>query len=458
MHFLKNQPFYAVYENSLTAFVPQHWANESVAILLENMVAANLVHRDFEMEFAKYGDVVNTRKPAEFSAKRKTNADSVTVQDASATNIAVPLDQHVHVSFLIKDGEETKSFKSLVDEYLRPAAIAMARSIDQIVLGQVYQFLDNSAGTLAGLTTSNGPTYITDTRKVMNNNKAPMENRHLILTTTTESKLLQNAIFIQANTVGDQGGAMAEATLGRKFGFDIWLDQNMSSVSAQTLTATASVLNGGNITKGSTVLTLTDDATTPTRVGAWITINGIPYRSNASGATSVTIDAPGLREDVAGTEAVKVQNFCEVNNGAGYAAGYAKDITIDGAAAASLQVGQLVTFENTATRYTVIQRTATTMLLDRPLVAAIVDNDDVNFGPSGEYNFALHRNCLSLVVRPLNLPRAGTGAVAGLASFNGVAMRTTITYDGNKQGHLVTLDFLAGIKVLDTALGAVMLA
>ena len=38
-----------------------------------------------------------------------------------------------------------------------------------------------------------------------------------------------------------------------------------------------------------------------------------------------------------------------------------------------------------------------------------------------------------------------------------MAMRVTITYDGVKQGHLVTVDLLCGIGVLDSNLGAVML-
>jgi hypothetical protein len=65
---------------------------------------------------------------------------------------------------------------------------------------------------------------------------------------------------------------------------------------------------------------------------------------------------------------------------------------------------------------------------------------------------------MTLVIRPLNLPRAGTGALAAVQNFGGATMRTTITYDGTKQGHLVTMDFLAGIKVLDPDLAAVMLA
>jgi hypothetical protein len=451
--------FMAVYDNSVDPFIPEQWANESIAILLENMVAANLVHRDFEMEFQRFGDVVNTRKPREFSAKRKGVNDDVTVQAAAADNVAVTLNQHVHVSFLIRDGEETKSFKDLVTEFLRPASIAMARAVDQIVLGQVYQFLENSAGSLGGLTTSNGPTFITDTRKVMNNNKVPMDGRQLILTSNAESKLLQNAIFIQANTVGDQGGAMAEATLGRKFGFDLWLDQNMSSIPSQTvLTLT---INNGNIAAGSTVLTVDDTGDTPTDPGRWITIRGIPYHTVDSGATSLTLEY-GLREAIVDGDPVYVYAGTTITEP--YDVGYSKELDV--ASAAGVTVGQLVTIGVAATagrdiRYTVIAKNETgtdTVTLDRPLEQAVLDNAVLNFGPSGDYNWAFHRNAVSLVIRPLAMPRAGTGALSGLANFNGVAMRTTITYNGLQQGHLVTLDFLAGIKVLDDPLGAVMLS
>jgi len=35
-------------------------------------------------------------------------------------------------------------------------------------------------------------------------------------------------------------------------------------------------------------------------------------------------------------------------------------------------------------------------------------------------------------------------------------LRVTITYDGEKQGHLVTVDILCGVKVLNTDLGGVI--
>src|ERR1700722_3724839 len=99
-------PFTSVFEGTVEgypdAYIPELWANESIAILEENMVLGNLVHRDFEPLIAAYGDVVNTRKPGEFIPMRKTAADSVTVQTPTATSVPVVLNQHLHTSFIIK--------------------------------------------------------------------------------------------------------------------------------------------------------------------------------------------------------------------------------------------------------------------------------------------------------------------------------------------------------------------
>lgn len=453
--------FVTVYENSIDAFIPEQWANESIALLTENMVAAALVHRDFEDEFAKFGDVVNTRQPVDLEAYRKTNSEDVTIQDVSANNVAVPLDQHIHVSFLIRDGEETRSFKSLVDEYLRPAAIALARKTDRIVLGQYAQFLGNHAGALGGLTNANAVDYITATREVMNVNLAHMENRNLILTPTAETKVLQNATFHQADRLGDEGTALREASLGRKFAFDTYMAQNMASVLGDTTTGLAEVNNAAGYPIGTTVLTVDGAAMGELIAGQWIAINGRPYRVsavNADPATSITLEY-GLTAAVADNDDITIYGLGEVNNASGYAAGYVGTITVDGFSGETPRVGRIVTFTGSSTRYVIIKTNgSTTIELDRPLVSALVDNDDVFLGPTGDFNLAFHRNAMTLAIRPLALPRAGAGAISGLANFNDLTIRTVITYDGTKQGHLVTLDFLAGIKVLDTDLGAVMLS
>lgn len=452
--------FFLCYDNDVDAFIPELWATESLAILVENMIAGSLVYRDFENTLQNYGDVVNVRRPGEFVAKRKATTDNVVIQDAIATNIQVPLDQHIHTSFLIRDGEESKAFKDLVDEFLRPAIIAQARFIDQVVLGQYAQFLANGAGGLGLLSATNGKTTLLSLRQVMNQNKAPMEDRNLVLNPVTETTLLGLDLFVAANQVGDMGQALQNASLGRKLGFNMFMDQNMPVVAAGNTTQSSTINFSAGYNPGATTFTTAAFTTAPP-VNSYITIGGdmTPLRVTASTTTSVTVAAPGIKTAVA--DAAPVTNYTPgaVNNAGGYAAGYAKEITINGFTVAP-QVGQAVSFGNVAgaAQYTIIAVNGLVgITLDRPLAAAINNADNVNLGPAGAFNFAFHRNAMALVVRPLARPKQGTGALSAVVNWNDLSMRAVITYDGNAQGHLVTLDMLAGIAVLDQRLGAVML-
>jgi len=455
--------FKPVFANDLDAWIPEIWANESVALLVENMVVANLVHRDFENEVAQFGDVVNTRQPGTFEGKRKADADSVTVQDSSATNIAVPMNQHVHVSFRIRDGEESKSFKSLVVEYLEPAILAIAQTIDKIILGQHVHFMGSSAGGLGEVSSSNAIETLIDLRKVMNQNKAYAQGRNLIIGPALEATMLKDEVFHEADKIGDDGTALREASIGRKIGFNIFMCQNMSEYTYADV-ATATAVDGAHIA-GDTTINIEDDANIS--VGDMLTFAGdlTPQRVTAITDTSSAVDntvtiTPGLRDAVIDTAAVNIALAGAVDEAC--LAGHYDYIRVDGFTDTKTpQIGQQVRIGSYD--YTIIDTnaiSATTeldILLDRPLEAAAADGDVISCYPSGNYGFAFHRNALAFVTRPLAAPRTGTGALSAVADFGGVGIRIVITYDGVRQGHLVTVDLLCGTKVLDTNLGAVLL-
>lgn len=446
------------YDDYPSAFNPAIWANESIAILEENMVLGNLVYRDFSTLIADHGDTVNTRKPGEFKAKRKSASDNVTVQANTATNVPVVLNQHLHASFMIKDADQSKAFKDLVTEYLHPAVLSVARSVDLILGAQVHQFHAYSGGQLGGLLDTNSDSYLLDTRQVLNDNKCHETGRNLILSSASETTLLKNAKFTQAYSVGDEGSAMREASLGRKYGLEIFMAQNQPYVSTGNTIVTGAI-NGAAVA-GATSLTV-DGLSAAITAGTWLTIagEGTPLRvvSTTGGATPTAIVVHrGVRIAVADNSVITLYTPGAASGG--YAVGYDKEITVSGFTVAA-KVGQPITFGSSPTSpvYTVIDTLSTTSItLDRPLEVAVADTDKANIGPAGAYNFAFHRNAIALVNRPLALPMPGTGARAGTAAYNGVSMRVTMTYDGNKQGHLITVDTLMGVKVLDVLLGAVL--
>jgi hypothetical protein len=455
------------YANDNDALIPELWAQESLAILEENMVMANLVHRDFSPLVAAYGDVVNTRRPSEFTTKRKAQADSVVNQDASSTNVQVPLNQHVYVSFTIKDEEASLSFKELVSYYMEPAAMQMARSVDRILCGQVMRFATNAAGKLASMSASTAKDDILETREIMNVNKAYPNGRNLVVTPQAETEMLKTELFIKANERGDGGKALEEARLGRVLGFDTFMDQNANYrplLDADTLTlnhaAGASAGDTGNkaVTAGSAVT-----------VGSyvWFTGEGQPHEVKAltGTLTGVTLN-DAYKYDVSANAVGYAFEPAVV--GATYAVGYDKGITLNTIAANKLPlVGQLMAFGTTnggdRSEYTIIEidavsTTSVIVWLDKPLTVAVTAADLAFPGPHGSMCFAFHRDALALVTRPLAKPDASLGVQAAVGSYNDLAMRVAMQYNISSQGTVVTLDMLCGVAVLDTNLGCVLYA
>jgi hypothetical protein len=470
MNLLYSNPSLACYANNNDALIPELWAQEGLAILEENMVMARLVHRDFSNEVANFGDVVNTRRPSQFTAARKTDADDVVAQDAVATNVQVPLDQHVYVTFTIKDGEASESFQDLVELYLQPAAQEMASSVDRILCGQVHQYLANRVGRLMEMDENNAKNYLLETREKMNVNKAYPNGRNLVLSPQSETELLKTELFISAEKRGDDGTALRDASLGKVLGFDTYMDQNVPYV----LKASTDYVDG-ETKESEPVNETTINCVVPSYLaidGEYVVIEGEGKPHVISSATDDSTDTneivlvEGLEEGVAANAVVTVYKACET--GAAYSAGYSKSITLTaqgggGGAFAVPQVGQVVSFGLGTSRHTYTIIAAETdgndvdVLLDRPLEANLSSGQDAFPGPSGSLNFAFHRNALALVSRPLALPNTALGVRSSVGAYNDVTMRVSMQYNITAQGTIVTLDLLCGVALLDENLGCVLL-
>lgn len=443
--------------NNVDALVPELWAREGIALLVENMQMSRTIHRDFEMAFSRYGDTVNTRQPSNFTAARKNKGSNLVAGDAVTTNVPVVLNQHCYVSFLLDDQDTTTAMADLVTYFLKPAAIALARMVDQICVSQVWQFMAGRVGTIAGLTNSNGNTLLAQARGQMNAQLVPDDgNRWLALGTNADALMMQNAIFTQADQRGDVAGLIF-GYLGTKQGLNCYMSQNVPAL-LPTSTGTGTI-NNGNLAIGSTVLTVTGFGAGECLPYDYISIGGIPYQVVATDnntATQLTL-ADGLKVATTHGAAIVVYGNATINNVANYAAGWAEAIVVASADEA-IQVGHVCSIGASTTKYVVIQTNgSTSIVLDRPLEAGITHSDIVHFGPSGGgVNFAYHTNCMTLALRPLAAPRAG--AASAVVNWNDVPLRSVITYDGLAQKHRVTLDLLAGIKVLDADLGVMVLS
>jgi hypothetical protein len=455
----------ACFANDNDAFIPEIWAQEGLVILEENMVAAKLVHRDFQDEIKDFGDVVNTRRPGTFKIKRKKDGTTLTQQDANATNVRVPLDQWFYDSFTIKDGEASKSFQELVNVYLLPAMQTIARGVDRAVLGRIHAFLGTTSdrvGRLGALSNANAKQYALEARERLNVNKAYQTDRNLILSPSSETAFLNTSDFTKANERGDGGIAIENALLGRILGFDTYMDQNVNTLSGSADTDTALVITNALAAGSGGSQACSGGATVV--LGEFLVVAGNDQPTYITAETGTPATAVTLNESnkysTSGSAATVRYKSCAVNDpSALYVVGYSEDINVDGYTSAKApQAGQLIAFGTGASRrtYTVIEATDNgtdcDILLDRPLEVALSNNQAAFPGPYGSFNWAMHREALALVTRPLALPNERMGVMADIATHNDVSMRVTMQYDINAGGTVVNLDILGGVAVLDSRL------
>ena len=215
--------------NSLTAYDPTIWSKQGIAILHEKIAMPKLVRVDFQNDLAQMGDVVNTRKPATMTASDVDDDNGITAQTLSATNVAVTLNNHKHATFKIKDREASRSVANLMTEYMEPAMLAVANTLDKSLLA----LYTDASKLISVASAGDWRNKVNDARTQLNKNKAPEANRVLLLSDDDEGALVNLDIFSKANERGDPNG-LREGYLGRVRGFETYRSSNILGAGSPT--------------------------------------------------------------------------------------------------------------------------------------------------------------------------------------------------------------------------------
>ena len=205
-----------------TILTPDIIAREALMVLRNNAVMAKLVHRDYSEDFVgAVGDTITVRKPATFVANEYSG--SINVQDATETAVPVVMDKHLDVSFAVTAKQMTMDIADFSKQLLVPAMQAFADKIDKLLIALESEATSrhpHAEGVIA-------PADLIAARKFLTENAAPLADRRFVVGATAEADLLGNELFVSAEKVGDTA-ALKEASLGRKFGMDIYVDQNVA--------------------------------------------------------------------------------------------------------------------------------------------------------------------------------------------------------------------------------------
>lgn len=208
------------------AFIPEIWAATALGRLRANTVMARLVNRNFDDEVAQFGDIIHIAKRGTLSVNNKVANTPVTLQTPSATNVDVTLNKHKEVSFLVEDIARAQARPDIIQGYIEDAIGVIAEEIDADLLALYSGFsttpIDATTGS-GGVTTAD----IVAARRILNNAKAPMDNRYIVWHPDAEAEILEIEKFTSAQWDPTNVEALRRAAIGPKYGFEHYVDQQV---------------------------------------------------------------------------------------------------------------------------------------------------------------------------------------------------------------------------------------
>jgi len=446
--------FYPVYDtasNSLTALNAQLWANEALMIIEEALTLPQQVNRDYEDKFAEPGDVINLYVPSDLQAYRKPEHSALSYEAVSSTGDTMRLNNNIYSAFELTQRQVKRSFVDLAGNYLSRAARAVVEKIDLAIAGEFYHSYPYVAGKFG---TTIGYDEMVDLATILDNNNISRSNeRFLNVTPNTHGQLLKDGSLTEAHKLGNGESRIVSGLIGAAAGFDVYMSRSSRSIATGSDTTAGAVDNGSGYAIGATAITV-DDITGNLVNGSWCTIAGdmtpqlIVDQTNTGSDTTAIEIYPGLRSSVADDAVVTVYDPIQIDLGAGYDDGYEDELEVDGVISTALSPSDLKI-------YSVIQRGTDKLLLNKPLLGAM-DNDDYLFPmPPGDYNIAGTRDSVTFANRPMMIPDSGVVSAAIASDPDlGLAIRVIISYDRDYFKYKYSIDTLIGVKSVFPVCGA----
>lgn len=370
--------------NDITPYSPIWYANRALERLESQISFVRTMYFAYDDEPRELGDTIEIRKPGPVPTQAMP---ITTASDLKPTKINMVLDQWFGSAISISDKEKAYTGERIINEHIAPMMQGLAENIESAALALYKDIPWIITGADPAV-----PSEVVSLRKRMTLNKVPKAMRRLALNVEREEDLLNNAVFMQANTSSEGGATQREGQIGRKYGFDLYQNDLLPNHTKGTLSTTTPLTNG----------------------------------IAAVGATTINVDGASVTGTV---KAGDVVSF------AGHTQKYA--ITADATAAANAIALQVTPPVGTGLdgAVTIADGVVPTFELDTKGVSLAYD-----------------AQAFAIAMAPL--PETGDGRGAEVATvqdpLTGLAVRVTRWYEPKDAEEWLRFDALYGVKTLDS--------
>lgn len=256
--------------NNLVNVIPQILAQGLLA-LRGLTVLPRLVNRDYENAAASKGDTIDVPIPSAIPAQDVApGATPPATADIGPTKVAIPLNNWKEAPFYLTDKDQTEAIRGVLPMQASEAVASLAEAVNASIFAE-YPGIYGFAGAAGTTPFASDVSAATEARKVLLNQKAPLAFRRIVLDPDAEANALGLRAFQDASFRGDTAGII-EGQIGRKLGFDFFVDQQVPSHVAGT--ASGATTDAAGYAIGVKTVTLAVAGTGTILVGDVITFAG----------------------------------------------------------------------------------------------------------------------------------------------------------------------------------------
>jgi len=332
-----------------------------------------LVNVDYANEPANVGDTVNVWIPGPMAALDVApTAAPFQANDIQPVKAPIALNKWKHSGFYLTDKQQEEVVGGVKSKQTGEAVKALAQQINADIFAQYYKVY-GIVGTPGTTPFATDTTAATNARAILNKQLAPLSDRRVVLDVNAEANAMNLQAFAAAFYTGT-AATIVEGQLGRRFGMDFYMDQQVPTHPSVAFTAGAVTVNGAQ------------------------TVNQGTLDTGRTGTVSLA----------------KATN------------------------AGTLIAGDILTFAGDLQTYTVLAPVAliignTTVSISPALQVVKVGGEAVTLKAAHVLNLAFHRDAFALVSRPLQSASANTLEVMSVADpISGITLRLEVVRQ-NKQ-------------------------
>ncbi len=211
------------FQNTTTnaPWIPEVVANEAIGALGNYLNLGKTVSKDTDLTPVRYGQTITIPKRGVVTATQKSQNASTTVQQPTATEVPVTIDQHWYVKIAEEDFTRAMQIGSALPGYLEDGVIALAEKIEGRLTTHFSSFPNIDAAGSAG----DAYKGVVDVRRKLTEAKVPqLATKYGYISPRFYARLLKEEAILDPKVQTGET-ARVQGTVGRTAGFDLFEGQ-----------------------------------------------------------------------------------------------------------------------------------------------------------------------------------------------------------------------------------------